>query len=137
MPRTSGDAETIISRWRAHPFTALQKPGVADDRSGSESEVGRLTEAISGLPPTTDIAAVIALVGFGPLSDSCSAAKGRLFDHLVRTAEYRDRHADAQRLGSLEIDHQFDLSGLLDWQVRRLFAFQNATSVDTGQAIGF
>ena len=96
-----------------------------------------LTEAISGLPPTTDIAAVIALVGFGPLSDSCSAAKGRLFDHLVRTAEYRDRHADAQRLGSLEIDHQFDLSGLLDWQVRRLFAFQNATSVDTGQAIGF
>jgi hypothetical protein len=24
-PKVLGDAETIISRWRAHPFTALEK----------------------------------------------------------------------------------------------------------------
>ena len=58
-------------------------------------------------------------------------------DHLVGGDKQSLWYLDAERLGGLEIDEQFDFRGLLDWQVRRLFSFQNATSVDTGQAIDF
>ena len=83
---------------------------------------------MSALPSNADIRGVKSNVWEGPLSDSCSAAKGRLFDHLVRTAEDRNRHADAQRLGSLEIDHQLKLGQLHDWQISRFFPFENSAS---------
>ena len=34
-----------------------------------------------------------------------------LFDHLVGAAEKRQRHGKPERLGSLEIDDQLDLTG--------------------------
>jgi hypothetical protein len=46
----------------------------------------------------------------------------KLFDHLVGTSEQRRRHGDAQRLGGLQVDVQFDFSGLLDRQVGWLLA---------------
>ena len=42
------------------------------------------------------------------------------FDDLVGTGEQQLRHAQAQRLGSLQIDHQLELGWLLDRQIRRL-----------------
>src|SRR5450759_4152207 len=38
----------------------------------------------------------------------------RLFDHLAGAAEQRQRNSDAERLGSLEVDDQFDFHGLED-----------------------
>jgi hypothetical protein len=37
-----------------------------------------------------------------------------LFDHLVGAAGQRQRDGDAERLGGLEIEDQFNLCGLLD-----------------------
>jgi hypothetical protein len=68
---------------------------------------------------------------------SCTLAKITLLDHLVSGDEQSLRHRDAERLGRFEVDEQFDFRELLDWQVCRPLSFQNATSVDTGQAIGF
>ena len=51
-----------------------------------------------------------------------SALCQKLFDHLVGTSEQRRRHGDAQRLGGLQVDVQFDFSGLLDRQVGWLLA---------------
>ena len=41
------------------------------------------------------------------------------------------RDGEAERLGGLEIDDQFDFRGLLDRQVGGLLAFENAPGVDT------
>jgi hypothetical protein len=40
-----------------------------------------------------------------------------LFDHLIGAGEQRGRHRQAQRLGGLEIDREFDLRRLLDRQI--------------------
>jgi hypothetical protein len=45
-----------------------------------------------------------------------------LFDHLVGAAEQRERDSDAERLGGLEVDDEFDRRGLLYGQVSWLLA---------------
>jgi hypothetical protein len=80
-------------------------PNVADDQS-------RLVAfaAIAGGAP-----------GFGrrlPHRAFCwharTAARALLFDHLVRAAEQRERHGDAQRLGAFQVDDQLYPGHLLD-----------------------
>src|SRR5262245_39118193 len=46
-------------------------------------------------------------------------------NHLVRARQNRRRDRDSERLSGLEIDDQFDLRGLLDWQVARFRAPEN------------
>jgi hypothetical protein len=43
-----------------------------------------------------------------------SEQKSDLFDNLVGEREQRRRHVEAERLGSLEVDYQFELGRLLD-----------------------
>jgi hypothetical protein len=59
------------------------------------------------------------------------------FDHLVGAAKERKRYSEAECPSSLEIDHQLDLRGLLDRQVRRLLALENATGIDAGETFLF
>ena len=41
----------------------------------------------------------------------------RLLDHLVCQEEQRGGHRNPERLGGLDVDHQFELRGLLHGQV--------------------
>jgi hypothetical protein len=67
-----------------------------------------------------------------PLSPLC-AKTGRehmqqtalLFDHLVGAGEQRRRHGEAERLRSLEVDHQFQVSGKFDRQIARRHPVQD------------
>jgi hypothetical protein len=68
-----------------------------------------------------------------PHQDPTSTAARMLLDHLVGTAKERDRNGEAERLGGLHIDNQFDLCGLLYRQVRRLLTFEDAAGVDASQ----
>src|SRR4051812_28979381 len=52
-------------------------------------------------------------------------------DHLIGAAKQRWRDVDAELSRRLEINDQFELGGLHNRQVRRLFAFKNATDIDT------
>src|SRR6476620_2480043 len=61
--------------------------------------------------------------------------KGSLFDHLIRARLHRRRHADAKRLGGFEIDDQFKLRCLHDWQFGRIFALENPAGINAGQAV--
>jgi hypothetical protein len=47
------------------------------------------------------------------------------FDHLVSLGEHQNWDLKAEGVSGLEIDHQFYLGALLDWQVSRLGALEN------------
>src|SRR5262245_49984222 len=53
----------------------------------------------------------------------------RSFDHLVGESEQRRRDFQAERLGGLEIDNQFEAGGLLDGQIRRLRTLEDFVHV--------
>src|SRR5262249_42406135 len=46
-----------------------------------------------------------------------------------RAAEQRRRNFEAERLGSLEIDHEFVFGRLLDWQLGGLLALEDAIDI--------
>ena len=54
-----------------------------------------------------------------------------LFDYFVGAAAQRQRHGDAEHLGSLEVDVQLDFRCLLDRQFGRLLALEDTAGIDT------
>jgi hypothetical protein len=58
-----------------------------------------------------------------------------LLDQLVGGGGQSERHVEAKRLGSLEVDDQLEIRHLLDRQVARFFALKNPANVDANQAI--
>src|SRR5262249_59407467 len=55
-------------------------------------------------------------------------------DHLVGNGEQPWREAQAECLGSVEVDHQLEFSRLHDRKVGRLLALENPAGVNAGQA---
>jgi hypothetical protein len=51
-----------------------------------------------------------------------------LFNHLVRSQQQRLRNGDADSLGGLHVDHEFELRGLLNGEIGGLRAFQNLST---------
>jgi hypothetical protein len=62
--------------------------------------------------------------------DSCTAAKKVSFDRLVRERKQLGGHVEAERLCSLEIDHELDFGWLQDRQIGGLRAFENPSDID-------
>src|SRR5262245_39363772 len=58
-----------------------------------------------------------------------------LFHHLIGAGEQRCWRFDAQRLSGLEVQEQFKSCALLYRQFSRLFAFENAASVDASKTV--
>src|SRR6185503_8700367 len=57
-----------------------------------------------------------------------------LFDHSVSTAQYRWWDRQSERLRGLEVDDQFELRRLLDWEVGGLGVLQDLVDVGRGLA---
>ena len=90
------------------------------------------SEPITGIADCCALAATGQAAAAPPRSVMTSR---RSLDHLVGAPEQSDREGDTQRLGSLEIDDQLDLRGLLYGQVGWLLAPENATRIDAGQPV--
>jgi hypothetical protein len=54
----------------------------------------------------------------------------RLFDHLVGAGQQRVGYGETERLGRLEVQEKLDFCRLLNRQVRRLLALENAAYID-------
>jgi len=57
-----------------------------------------------------------------------------LFNDLIRPQQQRRRDGEAEGLGGLEVDHQFELRRLFDRKVGGLGAFKNSSDVGSGAA---
>src|SRR4030095_6410195 len=70
-----------------------------------------------------------------PPSDLRLALEGfaaSLLDHLIRPRQQRGRDREAERLGCLEVDQQFERRGLLNREISGLCAFENLVDVRRG-----
>ena len=73
---------------------------------------------------------IVGAEHFGPLS------LVSLFDHLVGEREQLVGNGQAERLGGLEVDHQFEFCWLQHRQIGGLGALQKATRVNSRLTIG-
>jgi hypothetical protein len=80
---------------------------------------------MSALPPKADIARNGGNVRFVPKADSCTAAKRRLFNHLVSDRDQRLTDCQPECLGGPEVDDQVKFDRLHDWQFSRFLTFQD------------
>jgi len=79
-----------------------------------------------------------------PADRASFAWRLRAFDHLVGVRDERRRYVKAECVGSLEVEHQFELGRLLDRQIARRRPFKNlvdkvgraATQLDEIHPIG-
>jgi hypothetical protein len=81
--------------------------------------------AMSALPPKADAKADGRRVRFVPEADMFTIS----LDQLVGTQLNLTRNREADRLCSLEVDHQLVLGGRLHGQVARLFSLQDAIDI--------
>src|SRR5215468_1668890 len=58
------------------------------------------------------------------------------FDHLVGLGEHALRNIKPEQFRGPEIDHQLEAGRLHDRELRRLFALQDATGIDTSLTMG-
>src|SRR5262249_4878636 len=85
---------------------------------------------MSALPPKADMCSAIAHVCFGPKADIA-----HLFDHLVGNVQQTKWHSEPKRFSGLEVDDQIELRRLLDRQVGRFFALEDAAGIDADLVI--
>src|SRR5512132_1983160 len=85
---------------------------------------------MSALPPKADMCGATRDVRFGPIADMAT-----LFDHLVSATGQRKRDGDAERLGGLEVQEQFNFRDLLDRQLARFCALENPAGINADLSI--
>src|SRR5262249_49401213 len=64
-----------------------------------------------------------------PVPGAQFLANDASLDHLVGAGDERRRNFEAERLGSLDIDHEFVFGRLLDWQLGGLLALEDAIDI--------
>src|ERR1700738_4379849 len=110
-------------------FSATFTTIAFDDSSLRWLEINTLLPTSKGLPSSLVQLRTAVWTGVTrdtmPQPDSCSAAKGVLFDDLVGAEEERLGDFEPERLGGREIEDKIEFGRLLDRDIGRLGAAQN------------
>lgn len=69
------------------------------------------------------------MVRLVPTSDSCTATKNGLLNHVVRGCEHGCGHLDVELLSSFEINYQLEFGRLNDWQLGGLFSLEDLAGI--------
>ena len=85
---------------------------------------------MSALPPKAEMCGATGDVRFGPIADSCTAAKGTLFDHVIDDGENAGRNGEAECPCGREVDNELEFGRLHHRQVSGLGALKDAAAID-------
>jgi hypothetical protein len=86
-------------------------------------------------PASCGHAAPHALSSYVPEPVVSRCSKRQLLDDLVDAGEQHRRNFEAECLGSLKIDDELEFGCLLDRQITRLFAFEDAIDIRRGAPV--
>jgi hypothetical protein len=79
----------------------------------------------SAYPPITALKRTCPRVAFVPLPVVSSRSRRKLFDHLVGAGEQRRGQGEGEGFRRLQVDQQFEFSGLINRNVARLRTFED------------
>src|SRR3954447_2792753 len=90
---------------------------------------------LSGPPPRADITRGIMTYAWCEQETHGTQLTASSFDHLVGLREDGRRYGKAKHFGSLEVDHQIELRGLLRGQAGRVGALEELIDVAHGATV--
>ena len=109
---------------------AAQQITAPEVRDGSKREAACF--GLCQLTPAADIAPQM-LTPLGAKSGCEQVQQDALFDHLVGASRKAGRHFKPKGLGGLEVNHELELSWMLDRKLARLLALQDAIDIAGGK----
>ena len=109
---------------RGHSHEAVERPGVPSDNGGRCGPHCALLNARR--------CSAVHTRGKVMMRAPSSALGLISLDHLIRPQQQRRRDGEAEGLGRLEVDDQFELRGLLDGEVGGFRAFEDLVHISRG-----
>src|SRR5215471_13166817 len=128
---TATNSATYLVNKRRRVF-ATGASGAAGCGTSAPAAPGRFEARKYLAKSRTLIASTVPNVG--PSSRPSLRDDARSFNHLVRPCEQHRRHIESQCIGSLQIDHQFELGRRLQGKIARISALQDPVDVGCGAA---
>src|SRR6516165_2068662 len=126
-PRTTSGIKSSITFWVEKRAVPYERPALMS--ALGQKRTSHQVRSTSALPPKADIGTQSRNVRFVPKAAVSNRSKKALFDHLVGAGEQRGRHSEAEGVGALEVDDQFELRGKLNRQVTRSGALEDFVDV--------
>jgi hypothetical protein len=123
-------ADLLEGDGRASHLARVRITAGRQTRAGHGGRRGGLCEPpLSALPPDSDRTVHRDELTRCVTRRHVQCSNIMLLDDLIGAREQRRGNFEAERLGSLEIDGQVDLCGLMHRKVSRLLALENAVDV--------
>src|SRR6266508_5352796 len=102
-------------------------------RPGSKWSMDGQVQALARVPAGGKLSGMMCAC----MSTIISVLLSTLLNHLVRPQQDGLSYGEAERLGSLEVDHELKCGGLLDGHLRRVGALQDPVDVPGGESVQF
>src|SRR5262249_29256724 len=127
---TATNSATYLVNKRRRVFATGAVAGACCAASVAAAAPGRV-EARKNLAKSRALMAS-TVSNVGPPCPPLPRDAARSFNYLVRPREQHRRHTEPQRVGSLQVDHQFELGRRLHGKIARISALQNTVDVGCG-----